>query len=591
MKPSMKRNQKLYPVIAIFVLLGFSLGFVNYFGTKIQNGTRGYISGESEWAKAQKEATVSLMRYIYTSDEEHYVRFREALSVNSGDRLAREALSSDPPDTDRAQRGFIQGNNHPEDVDDMIWLLLNFGSIESIHGAVRFWEEGDALIDEKIELASEIRSALETSPSPLSDREKETYFRTITGIDTRLSSVEQDFSRAMGQAGRQFGIYIFWSNIFLSTGFILIAAYFAVSYMRSLRRANDKLARSEHTFRNVLDHSRDVIYQINIGSDKYEYMSSSVRDMLGLEPEDVMEGGPSLILERTHPEDLERMRAREKQNRSDRVEQTMVEDSEFRVQRADGSYIWVNNKRALVRDEDGNPVAIVGNVRDISVRKRQMEKLDQSLNEKQTLLAEIHHRVKNNLAIVSSLIELQKDEVDAELKPSFRNVQSRIKSIALIHEKLYENTIFSEVELADYLEELSGMISHTYHSRQNRVEIQLDLEDVKVDMTTAVPVGLICNELINNSFKHAFTHTHKGTVTIGLREQNGFVEVVVSDDGDGLPDDFDMDEAQSLGVTLLQVLTQQIDGKLSVESSPDTTFRLTFPKSTNQQKKAKKTGS
>lgn len=306
-------------------------------------------------------------------------------------------------------------------------------------------------------------------------------------------------------------------------------------------------------------------------------MSSSVKEMLGLDPKEVMNGGPEMILKRTHPDDLERMKKRQEQNQSGNVEQTMVEDSEFRVKRADGTYIWVNNKRSLVRDEEGNPVAIVGNVRDISVRKHQMEKLDQSLNEKQILLAEIHHRVKNNLAIVSSLIELQKDEVDPDLKPAFRNVQSRIKSIALIHEKLYENTIFSEVELADYLRELSEMILHTYHSKQNRVTIELELEDVKVDMTTAVPVGLICNELINNCFKHAFKEKKQGIVTIALRERGDFVEVEVSDNGDGLPDDFSLDSTQSLGVTLLTVLTKQIEGELRTVSKSGSQFILTFP--------------
>jgi two-component sensor histidine kinase len=286
------------------------------------------------------------------------------------------------------------------------------------------------------------------------------------------------------------------------------------------------------------------------------------------------------------------MQERQEQNQSGNVEQTVVQDSEFRVKRADGTYIWVNNKRSIVHDSDGNPVSIVGNVRDISVHKHQMEKLDQSLNEKQTLLAEIHHRVKNNLAIVSSLIGLQKDEVDVSLKPAFENVQSRIKSIALIHEKLYEKTIFSEVELADYLRELSEMISKTYSSEENRITINLDVDDVKVDMISAVPVGLICNELLTNCFKHAFKERKEGTVTIGLKDLGGYVEVSVSDTGDGLPDDFSLDDTQSLGVTLLQVLTKQLKGDLKAVSDSGSRFTLTFPVEHEANKKAKKkTGS
>jgi two-component sensor histidine kinase len=171
-------------------------------------------------------------------------------------------------------------------------------------------------------------------------------------------------------------------------------------------------------------------------------------------------------------------------------------------------------------------------------------------------------------------------------------VQSRIKSIALIHEKLYENTIFSEVELADYLRELTEMISNTYVSDENKISIELNLDDVKVNMISAVPVGLICNELVNNCFKHAFKERKEGTVTIGLKDLGGYVEVSVSDTGDGLPDDFSLDDTQSLGVTLLQVLTKQLKGDLKAVSDSGSRFTLTFPVEHEANKKAKKkTGS
>ncbi len=132
------------------------------------------------------------------------------------------------------------------------------------------------------------------------------------------------------------------------------------------------------------------------------------------------------------------------------------------------------------------------------------------------------------------------------------------------------------------------MISHTYHSKDNRVTINLNLDDVKVDMTSAVPVGLICNELINNCFKHAFNQQKEGTVTIELKDLNGFVEVKVSDNGDGLPDDFSLDSMQSLGVTLLTVLTKQIEGELRSSSNDGSQFVLTFPVQIDNNKKAKR---
>lgn len=573
-------------MVAIFILFGVCLISVSFFGNKFLSANRAYISGESEWAKAQKDATISLLQYVKTEDERYYDSYRRSMQVISGDRMSRMELAKEDPDLRRIKRGFIMGNNHPDDIDSMIWLVRNFGFLDRIQEAMATWEEADLIIIESTKLAEEIHDSIEKGL--IDDIAKEVYSRQIIDIKDRLTIAEQSFSGTMNSTARTFGNIIFWVNTLFLTTFIFITACLSVSYMRDLRSANKKLFLSEYKFRNVLYHSRDVIYQINIGSDCYDYMSESVQEMLGLDSEEVMKGGPEMILSRIHPEDRDRMEKRQKQNEELNDDEGLSEDSEFRIKRADGSYIWVNNKRALVRDANGKAVAIVGNVRDISLKKHQMEKLDQSLHEKQTLLSEIHHRVKNNLAIVSSLVELQKDEVTPDLKAAFSDVQSRIKSIALIHEKLYEKAIFSKVEMADYLRELSELISDTYYSKEKKIEIELRLEDIKVNMTSAVPVGLICNELINNSFKHAFKNCNEGKITIGLKERGGQIEVSVCDSGIGLPDDFSLESSNSLGITLLRVLTLQIDGELKVIETSGSKFVLQFPQKNKEHKKSEK---
>jgi len=570
-----RENWKLYWVVAIFVLLGVALVSVSYVGERVQVGINGYISGEAEWSKAQKQAVLELTHYVRTEDEGHYGRFRGALSVIYGDRMAREELSSENPNLSRAREGFFRGANHTDEIGPMIRVFQNFRDMKEISTAIETWERADEGIDQLVALADSAQSRIREGR--LSDEQTDRLNRRISEMDRNLTELEQQFSAAMSSAARRAGKMVFMATSILSTVFIILAAFTAVSFMSGYKKSNKKLKESEQKLKNVLDHSRDVIYQITIGSDRYDYMSTSVKDMLGFSAREIMEGGPSFILERTHPDDIDRMRKKMKQLESENVEKKLVMDTEFRVKRADGSYIWVNNKRSLVRDSDGRPAAIVGNVRDISVRKRQMEKLDRSLAEKQTLLSEIHHRVKNNLAIVSSLIELQKDGVDAEVKSSFRDVQSRIKSIALIHEKLYQNTIFSEVELSVYLQELAEMISNTYRSKQKSINFTFNLENIKVEMTLAVPIGLICNELINNSFKHAFSQQESGEIAITLRTSgtNGILEV--ADNGMGLPDDFSLDRTGGLGVTLLNVLTDQIDGELMVKKGETTRFELMFP--------------
>jgi len=570
-----KENRKLYWIIAIFSVLCAALISTVYIGDKIETGNRGYLSGEAEWSKSQKEATMALLQYLKYEDEVYYREFFNSLEVIEGDRAARIELSNPDGDLELARRGLLQGNNHPDEVDAMIWVFRNFGTLDQVAMAIGLWERADSIVIDKQALAEEIRDQIDAGT--LDEQTREQYYSELVAVNRQLSEYGKNFSNAMSKAARDTGSMIFWSQIMLSIIFILIAGGVAISFMRNLRNTHLKMMESDHKFRNVLDHSRDVIYQINIGSEKYDYMSTSVKEMLGFTAEEIMDGGPQMILDRTHPDDIERMKKKIEQIESEDVEEKLTQDSEFRVMRADGTYIWVNNKRSLLKDEQGNPVAVVGNVRDISVKKRQMDRLDKSLTEKQTLLAEIHHRVKNNLAIVSSLIELQKDGMDNEQQIAFRDVQSRIKSIALIHEKLYENTIFSEVELSGYLRELAEMISHTYHSEKKRITIHFDLEDVKVDMTVAVPVGLVCNELINNCFKHAFEKSTTGDIYICLRKRGTFVEVEVADNGDGLPESFSMENAEGLGITLLNVLTMQVRGEMKYESEEMTRFRLTFP--------------
>lgn len=576
-----KENRKIYSVVAIFVFLGISLAGVNYLGSQVETGVRGYISGSAQWANAQKASTITLYRYLNSGDTRDYKSFKHNLEIIDGNRVAREALDLENPDLEKANAGFQKGNNHPSDIPAMIWVFQTFQNMGQIQRAGTIWQLGDEKVDQKVQLADSVHSLIVAGT--FSNADRETFGNQLATLDEELTKLEHQFSGTMNEIGRWFGMLVFLSSGVLSLLLIFIAAISVITLMRNYSRANRKLKKSERKLKNVLNHSRDVIYQINIGSDKYEYMSASVVDVLGYSTETIMEGGPSFILERTHPDDLDRMKEKVEQLESEEVENVLIQDTEFRVKRANGSYIWVNNKRSLLKDEDGNPAAIVGNVRDITVHKRQMEILDKSLVEKQILLAEIHHRVKNNLAVVSSLIELQKEDVLPEVEDAFQNIQSRIKSIALIHEKLYETTIFSDVDLADYIHELTEIISKTYHSKEKEIDITFELEDIRVDMTTAVPVGLICNELINNSFKHGFKSKSGGEIVIKLRKSGKYVTLEVADDGAGLPADFNLANTNGLGVTLLNVLTQQLNGEINFRSNGQTNFRLQFPLPVNKK--------
>jgi len=206
--------------------------------------------------------------------------------------------------------------------------------------------------------------------------------------------------------------------------------------------------------------------------------------------------------------------------------------------------------------------------------------LEQSLSEKVVLLKEIHHRVKNNLQIVSSMLYLQgkeiKDERDREL---FADSQSRVRSMALIHERLYQSEDLNQVDFSQYVPSLVETLFSTYRNEDQHVSLCIEVEDLMLDLDRAIPCGLMINELVANSLKYAFPTGQAGEISIHLRlKDNELVELVVADDGIGLPVEFDIKNSNTLGLQLIHVLTRQLSGSLSVRKGEGgAQFTIIFP--------------
>jgi len=190
----------------------------------------------------------------------------------------------------------------------------------------------------------------------------------------------------------------------------------------------------------------------------------------------------------------------------------------------------------------------------------------------------IHHRVKNNLQVISGLLNLQSHYIDDEaVRTLYKESQNRIKTMALIHEELYQRDDLARINLAEYIKGLAGNLMSSYSVATDRVELALDLEDADIALDTAIPCGLIVNEIVSNSLTHAFPDGRPGTIQIGLRCVSPVqYELVMQDDGIGLPADLDMKETQTLGLRLVSILAEQLSGDLQVDREQGLRFRLTF---------------
>lgn len=211
-------------------------------------------------------------------------------------------------------------------------------------------------------------------------------------------------------------------------------------------------------------------------------------------------------------------------------------------------------------------------------RQEAEEYLKKSLAEKDVLLREVHHRVKNNMQIISSILSMQSRNIeDPRLKDVLQESQNRIRSMALIHENLYNHKSLANIMFSSYVKSLCGNIARTYANQQAHVQFDYQMDDAYLPMDIAIPCGLIINELISNSFKYAFANQPKGVISIHFenRENNQF-QLTVADNGGGIPDEVNINKTKSLGMKIIRKLAQQIDGELQHDFSNGTKFTITF---------------
>jgi two-component sensor histidine kinase len=224
---------------------------------------------------------------------------------------------------------------------------------------------------------------------------------------------------------------------------------------------------------------------------------------------------------------------------------------------------------------------------DITERKQAEDDLKASLREKEVLLRELYHRTKNNMQVIIGLLNLQSERIkDEKVLEMFKDTGSRIKSMALVHQKLYQAKNLSRIDLKDYIEDLAGMIMKSQSKKPGAVALKMDMESVFVSIDSAVPCGLIMNELISNALKHAFPGEREGEIRVILRHNaDGEIEMGVDDNGEGLREGLDIRQCESLGLELVVQLTEhQLQGQLEVRREKGAQFGIRFREPENMER-------
>jgi PAS domain S-box-containing protein len=349
------------------------------------------------------------------------------------------------------------------------------------------------------------------------------------------------------------------------------AALILIRDITEQHRAEEALRRSEELFRQLADNLPQVLWVRDLSSERIEYVNPAYEKVFGRSRQSLYDARQT-YLQAIHPDDLERVTAAF----SGQYLLNAPFEIQFRLLRPDGEERWARAHNYELKDEQGQIYRLFGMVEDITESRLREAELRASLEEKNALIKEIHHRVKNNMQVMISLIGLQAQRVsDENVRQMFHESEGRIRSMAMVHEQLYRSTSLSSIDFAAYLERLAWDLYGSFNI-YSAVELSVTTQPVTLSIEQAIPCGLLVNEIITNAFKHAFPQQRSGRVEIELEQQEEWVRVRIHDDGAGIPAEIDLEQAETMGLKLINLLTRQVNGEMSVERNQGTTFILRF---------------
>ncbi len=340
-----------------------------------------------------------------------------------------------------------------------------------------------------------------------------------------------------------------------------------------LKIAEEKIRKKDLEFRKLSQHLPDMIYQFTRNPDrKYNIPISSegIKNIFGCTPKDVVDSFEP-IARAIHPDDLDRVI----ETIEISAEQLSPFSCEYRVILPEKGVQWILSNSTPEMLPDGS-ISWFGFTVNITERKKSEEQIKKDLLEKEVLIREIHHRVKNNLQVIISLLNLQAEKIeDPEIRDVFNQSRNRVFSMAMVHEQLYQSKELSHIEMHSYIETIVRDLKNMYAPLKH-IKSHIQVDSIYFDVVHAIPCGLILNELVSNAYKHAFKTRDLGEITVMLVAKSGKHILVVKDDGDGLPVNLDPEHTDTLGMQLVKMLTLQLEGELSIENKKGTCFTVEF---------------
>jgi PAS domain S-box-containing protein len=332
-----------------------------------------------------------------------------------------------------------------------------------------------------------------------------------------------------------------------------------------------ELRESEEKYRMLTEQS--LLGTLILANGQIIFANKGISNILGFSISELLSWDINTINQHIHPENRQLIVENYTKILNEEIPSFQ---SEIRMKKKNNMYLYIQQYSKRIQFQGSSALFI--NIIDISERKKNESLLEASLAEKEILLKEIHHRVKNNLQIISSLIVLQEQYIkDERILHVFKDFQNRIRVMALIHQTLYNSENLNKIHLSKYIKDLVNNLFKVYSADFKQIKFELNIEDIDFNLDNANACGLIINELVSNSLKHAFSENNQGKIVVTLKKiEEDKVLLDVYDNGVGFPDNVDYKNSDSLGLKLISTITKQMDGNISIERNNGTHVKITW---------------
>ncbi len=557
-------DKKVVSILLVFIVLVISLLISIVVSTNSLSALRGFASFQTNWTTVRKDVTFNLVNYLRTQDQDYKTHVDSSVLLIQDMEQIRIELMNDNTDGELVTKLLLKTHSVPADIGKMITTFENFHEFSEFKHTVALWIESDSLIYELEDISNRVENLIQENN--FTEARQVDLISKVIALDDKLTEMQFKLSRSLARGTDLLNLVIICVIISLVVISIVVGSVFSLRFLKSIRKWSEEIELSEQKYRSLFDQNPNAVFSVSPDG-KLINANRVLEQLIGYSAEEMKNSTFQRFVDKTQVEKVRNHFLLALRGRS--------QTYETQILREDGSYISaeVTNLPIIV---DGEITGIYGVINDITQRKEAEQKIKDQLVEKTYLLSEVHDRVKNNLALVSTLVQLQQNEIEKQDRSeSFVNTVSRIRSMALVHERLYQNETFSSIRMDEYINDLIENIQLKGYQKIKKPRLELETTPVSLSIEQAIPTGLLLNEVLVNAFKYG-SDPLDPVIKVNMSSLDGEVMIKVADNGPGLPNNFELEKPETLGFRLVSVLLKQLKASFVINNDNGASFTFRY---------------